>query len=112
MEVNLMERQRHLVVIVDDEFGCAVAPPSLLAAKGDEIVFLNQTNDTVSVQFAKGHPFESPIGEVGPGLSNRASRTVVEAPEIRSYPYHVKCLTKDQYASASIPRIIIHPMAW
>ena len=102
----------HVVVIVDDEYGCSVAPTSLLANWNDEIFFLNLTGGTVHIHFPQGHPFQSEVGDVGPGEPGKTSRTVQNSAEFRSYPFQAKCITKDQYAQASIPRIIIHPVMW
>ncbi len=98
----------HNVLIVEDKYGCTVAPVSLCVKKGEEVTFLNYTGNTVDVDFLDGDPFNKTVGSVNPGNEAAKKRTVAQDASFHSYLYEVYCHSKEVYAQASIPRIIIY----
>ncbi len=101
------ESQDRMVTIERDGDLCTVKPGVLVVCPNDNIIFQNQTADSISILFS-----EEEISEKYRFAVDSKANTPMPIQSVRTcvYPYAVFCREIDDFAQASsMPKIIVRP---
>lgn len=98
--------QLHSIAVIKEGSSCKITPGDVLARRIDAISFNNMTDGKITVMFPDDNLFGKPVFSID---SRRAEQIPVRNnAELKVYTYTVYCDSIQDFAHASIPRIIIY----
>jgi plastocyanin len=101
-----VERRMQNVTVIKEGSACMIKPAETLLAVGDRVTFYNLTGDPITVMFPDVNLFGKYVVEVETEQSDPL--TVAQKTELGSFPYSVFCHGINDFAHASLPRIIVY----
>jgi len=103
---NNVERRMHVVTVIKEGSCGMIKPAEVLLGEGDNVTFYNLTGDPITVMFPDEDLFGQNVLDIDTDPSEPL--TVSKKAELGSFPYSVFCHGINDFAHASLPRLIVY----
>ena len=103
---DIVERRMQNITVIKEGSVCMIKPAEVLLGVGGRAIFYNLTGDPITVMFPDVNLFGKNVLEINSEPSE--SLTVSQETELGSFPYSVFCHGINDFAHASLPRIIVY----